>query len=57
MKFPFCETCAHVEDQMVCDECESGEGYELDESLFQLGDDGFWAIKGCTKGVPELEAA
>lgn len=54
MKFPFCETCLNVEDELVCDECESGEGYELDESLFQLDDDGYWRIKGRTR---ELEAA
>lgn len=54
MKFAFCETCLHVLDELVCDECAGGEGYELDESLFALGDDGFWRVVGRT---PELEAA
>jgi hypothetical protein len=32
-KFAFCEVCIHNEDELVCDECDAGEGFERDESL------------------------
>jgi hypothetical protein len=29
----------------VCDECESADGYELDESLIEIGEDGFARVR------------
>lgn len=48
---PECAHCLHREDELVCDECETGEGYELDESLVELCEDGCLRVGTLWLGV------
>jgi hypothetical protein len=46
VKFPDCESCLHRQDELVCDECEKSEGYEIDESLIEMAHDGTLRLSG-----------
>lgn len=43
---PACASCVNrEEDEWVCDDCDNGDGYVLDESLIEIGEDGRMGIR------------
>lgn len=45
-KFQSCKSCIHrdSDSSFVCEECESGELYELDESVIGINERGEFAL-------------
>jgi hypothetical protein len=52
-KFPSCNSCLHREDPVVCGDCDNADGYELDESLIEIGEDGFMRVRNELIEVPQ----
>ena len=45
-RFKCCETCVFVEsDGLECSDCDEGDGYEFDESLIEIQEDGRMGIR------------
>lgn len=44
-KFGCCDVCTHREDALVCEDCDKAREFEIDQTLIEIGEDGFAHIR------------